>query len=210
MDGRQSFYSLKTYVNEKRWASYFGQIQAILESFEEPKKHSVLELGPGRNLLRNVLKEELKIYKTYDVDDRSGADFKNPKELEKIKSGSFDCVVAFQVLEHMPIEESLELFDLMVNLSSDKVIISLPNSKQVWSYSIYIPRKGTWKFSIPNLLAKQLDNVPDGNHYWELEKKGYEVHKVLDFLLKNKKVTLDKHYRLHDHSYHHFFVFSKN
>jgi hypothetical protein len=209
MDGRGMFYDLLNYVSKERWSSYFEQVHEVLASCSDPKQLKVLEIGPGRNLLKRIISDEVDLYHTYDVDDRSIANYNSIDDLDSIPDGYFDCVLAFQVLEHMPIEESVILFTEMARLARNTVIISLPNSRPMWKYTIYIPKWKHLNLLIPNPFWKSPVNVSDGNHFWELERQGYSTNKIFTLLESSGNVRLDKNYRIFDNAYHHMAVFKK-
>ena len=210
MDGKGMFYNLVSYVSKERWSSYFEQVHEILASSNDPKKLKVLEVGPGRNLLKRILCDEVSIYDTYDVDERSNANYSSASELANISDSFYDWVVAFQVLEHMPIEKSDNLFCEMARLSNDLIIISLPNSKPMWKYSFYLPRWRQFQILIPNPFWKSPKNISDVNHFWELERQGYSSDNIFSRFEKIANVQLIKNYRIFDNPYHHMAVFKKN
>jgi hypothetical protein len=210
MDGKGMFYDLLNYVSKERWGSYFEQVHEILSSAGNPRELKILEIGPGRNLLKRIILDEVNLYHTYDVDDRSEATYRSAEDLASISDEFFDCVVAFQVLEHMPIEESELLFAEMTRLASNTVIISLPNAKPMWKYSFYIPKWRHLNLLVPNPFWKSPQNISDGNHFWELERQGYSSKKILAMLESAGNVRLVKSYRIFDNAYHHMAVFKKH
>ena len=46
---------------------------------------------------------------------------------KKFKENSFDCVLASDIIEHLPKEQGLELLDIMEKIAKKKVIIMTPN-----------------------------------------------------------------------------------
>ncbi|MDR2260270.1 MAG: hypothetical protein LBE06_04915, partial [Azoarcus sp.] len=52
----------------------------------------------------------------------------------------------------------------------------------------------------------------DGEHYWEINKRGYSLKTVMNAIKKSGEdagFTLEKHYRVFENPYHHFFVLKK-
>ena len=114
-------------------------------------------------------------------------------------------VCAFQLLEHLPYETALQAFAEMVRVSRWHVVISLPDARPVWPYRLHIPKFGTRSLLFPRSILKQLDHVFDGEHYWEINKKGYDLARVVRDL--NRLFPLIKTYRVFENPYHRFFVF---
>lgn len=50
-------------------------------------------------------------------------------------------------------------------------------------------------------------HVFDGEHHWEIGKKGYLLKKIIDDLSQKSKLL--KTYRVPENPYHRFFVFEK-
>ena len=48
----------------------------------------------------------------------------------------------------------------------------------------------------------------DGQHYWEINKRGYELEKVTSSFLKSGKLRLERTFRPYENAYHRFFIFS--
>jgi len=113
------------------------------------------------------------------------------------------------MLEHLPCDIVLQAFKELVRVSRNSVIISLPDAKRVWRYSADIPKFGQiqFKFHFPRPFCKPEEHGFDGEHYWELNKKGYSLEKVMDDLCLS--ADLLKTWRVHENPYHRFFVFSK-
>jgi hypothetical protein len=112
-----------------------------------------------------------------------------------------------KMLEHLPYEAALQAFGEMVRVRRSHVIISLPDARPVWRYQIHIPKLGPCDFFIPRPLFKAAAHEFDGEHYWELNKRGYALSRVIaDF---SKHMRLVNTYRVFENPYHRFFVFER-
>jgi len=111
------------------------------------------------------------------------------------------------MFEHLPNDITLKAFKELVRVSRVGVIISLPDAKRVWRYSADIPKYGQIQLHFPRPFSKPKEHGFDGEHYWELNKKGYSLEKVVDDLCLS--ADLLKTWRVHENPYHRFFVFSK-
>jgi len=197
-------YNYTRYLTKERWISIWHQIDEVLTL--NPTK--VLEVGPGPGVFKYTLLNNGILVETVDIDPELNPDYIASVTQLPFVDESYDCVCAFQVLEHLKYEESLRALNEMIRVSSRYVIISLPDSKILWRYSFYFPKIGQKTFQIPRLYFKKTKHVFDGEHYWEINKKGYSFKKLIsDFNSLN--VEIRKSYRVNEYTYHHFIVFEK-
>ena len=96
-------------------------------------------------------------------------------------------------------------FSEMVRVSSRNVIISLPDAKILWKYHFHLPKIGRRDFLIPRPAIGPKKHLFDGEHYWEVNKRGYSVARVIEDL--EKHASLVKTYRAPDNLNHRFFIF---
>src|SRR3546814_16354296 len=79
---------------------------------------------------------------------------------------SVDVICAFQVLEHMPFETSMQALEEMCRVARKAVVISLPDVETCWPSTVKIPRLGEIKFIIPQPFFSPRQHIFDGEHYW--------------------------------------------
>lgn len=192
-------------MNKKRWSSMWHQLDEILEL--DPR--TVLEVGPGPGLFKAMLSSYNIKVETVDIDAEVNPDHIAPATKLPFDDNQYDVVCAFQMLEHLPYQESLVAFSEMVRVSKSHVVISLPDAKKIWRYIVYIPKIGEVQLFLPRPRIKTPIHKFDGQHYWELNKKGYSLDKVVKDLESNNGVRLIKTYRVKENTYHRFFVFDK-
>jgi hypothetical protein len=202
----KAHYSFSNYFNKRRWQSLWHQVDEILSV--SPK--NLLEVGPGVGILKNILKTFGLHVETLDLDSELKPDHIASVLKLPFNDGSYDCVCAFQMLEHLPYDQSLIAFGEMVRVSNKHILISLPDASVLWPISISFPKIGTFCIYIPNPISFfNREHVFDGQHYWELNKKKYAISRIKsDFLKFN--VTLKRSYRVKENPYHRFFVYVKN
>jgi len=199
----RSHYGFK-YLDKKRWASIWSQLDEVIKLDPE----SVLEIGPGPGVFKAVAKIYGVSVKTLDIADDLGADYVGLANQLPFKDKSFDVVCAFQMLEHLPYEEALVAFAEMVRVSKSNVLISLPDAREVWRYLCRIPKIGEVEFFMPKPFSPPKEHVFDGEHYWEINKRGYSLEKILnDF---GNIGVLTKTFRVKENSYHRFLIFEVN
>src|SRR3546814_1897093 len=83
------------------------------------------------------------------------------------------------MLEHVPYDVSLAAFAEMSRVANRAVIISLPNAWKHWRLTFVLPKIGERHVLIPKPFLKRPKHQFDGEHYWELNKAGYEFDRVV-------------------------------
>ena len=118
----------------------------------------------------------------------------------------YDIVVCFQVLEHIPFELFEKALSELFRVAKKSVIISLPNAEAF--LKIQIPKICRMKL-VKKPFSKAKEHEFDGEHYWEVNKKGYEIKRIMKIIVdtgKKYNCALEKNYRIWENPYHHFFV----
>jgi len=85
-----------------------------------------------------------------DIDPELKPDFVATAAQLPFKNNSYDCVCAFQVLEHLKYDESIAAFKEMARVARKNIVISLPDSRrslvllaiypQIWLIGIFHPQ----------------------------------------------------------------------
>lgn len=201
----KTHYEFSRYMSRQRWASMWHQLDEVL-AFEP---ESVLEIGPGPGVFQAVAKRFVPRVETLDLDPELQPDHLASAEAMPFEDGAYDVVCAFQMLEHVPYKTSLNIFRDMVRVARKGVVISLPDARRAWPYSFYIPKLGTVYFHLPLPRLHPKEHVFDGEHYWEINKAGYALSKIVKDLENVGGVSISKTYRVDENPYHRFFVFKK-
>lgn len=199
----QSHYDFKEYVDKRRWASMWHQLDEVIAQ----KPNRVLEIGPGPGVFCGVARSLGLEVETLDLDpalepDHVASVFDMPFE-----TAAFDVVCAFQMLEHLPFEQSLEALTEMSRVARCAVVLSLPDSAVRWPVSIHVPTRGLLQFSIPKPRLRTRPHRFDGEHHWELNARGFSLDFVARSIATATSMSLDKTYRVPENPYHRFFVF---
>lgn len=198
----RTHYEFPRYMSKGRWASVWHQMDEI----QKLKPANVLEIGPGSGLFKAVANAFGISVETLDLDPDLKPDHIGSVTEIPFPDSHYDVTCAFQVLEHLPYEESCRAFAEMVRVSRRHVVISLPDAKPMWPYRIHLPRVGTLEFLVPRPCFRPLTHEFDGEHHWEINKLGYPLARVIaDY----RGVRLVKTYRVPDNPYHRFLVFAR-
>lgn len=196
-------YEFEHYVHKLRWASMWHQLDEVLAL--KPKR--VLEIGPGPGVFCAVARTLGLDVETLDLDpalqpDHVASVFDMPFEAD-----AFDVVCAFQMLEHLPFDKSLQALREMSRVAGRALVLSLPDSAVRWPVSIHVPTRGLVQFSIPKPRLRQRPYEYDGEHYWEVGAQGFSLAFVSDSIARATSMSLENTYRVPEHPYHRFFVY---
>ncbi len=199
-------YLNRSYLSMGRWSSYWHQINEVIDL----NISSILEVGPGNNIVKCVLKQLGYEIKTLDIDKKINPDFiddiLNPKEINKFE---FDLILACQILEHLQYSDSLIAIQNLRKITRKYLIISLP------IYDRFITKisfdflglkfRKTFYF---NLLFPRPKHKFRGQHYWTIGKQGYALNKIRNDFRK-LGFEVKKEFRPFEKNNHYFFILEK-
>ncbi len=195
----KTHYGFNRYGFEGRFVSYFWQLKEVLE--REP--NSVLEVGVGDKVFGDFIKNNTSVsYTSVDF----AADLK-PDVVGSIlelpfADHTFDVACAFEVLEHLPFEEVGKALSELARVAKKYVVISVPHFGPMLSFSLKVPFVPQIQIAVKIPYPKQ--HHFNGQHYWELGKRGYPVRWLRQKLEKHGRVVKD--FVPFNSAYHHFFV----
>ena len=194
------------YDNKKRWISYWHQINEIINL--ATKKDNILNIGPGNGTVTDYLRKIGFNVATLDIDPDLKPDYVGSvTELtEMFEPKSFDVILCAEVLEHIPFEYFERCITGIHSVCRKGAVISLPNNTMLFYLTLRLPiiREKTIKFGIPIFFMK---HKFDGQHYWEIGKRGYSLGKISSVI--DKYFRIEKNYYLLEHPFHRFFVLKK-
>lgn len=198
----KTHYDFEKYSHIGRWVSYYVQLKEALRL--RPK--SILEIGVGDKVFGNYIRENIDVvYTSVDVAEDLKPDVVGNVTKLSFSDASFDIVVAFEVLEHMPFEQFERAISEMARVARVGAVISLPHFGPPLKLSLKIPFlpeiKIAWKIPLP------FKHIFNGEHYWEIGKEGYPTRHIQALLCKHFVLTKD--FVPFESQYHHFFVLRK-
>lgn len=196
-------YSFGSYAHPDRFASYFYQLKEL----HEVRPTSVLEVGVGDAVIGNYIRDNTPAIKYTSIDVASDV---NPDVIGSVLDLPFedkthDVVCAFEVLEHIPFESFEKALSEMARVARTHVMISVPHFGPPIKFLLKIPfiRELACAWKIPYHPR----HVWNGQHYWELGKKGYSPKAVRSIMSRYGDVV--KEYVPFENQYHHFFILKK-
>lgn len=202
----KSHYGFHSYMNKRRWASIWHQLDEVIAH----SPSSVLEVGPGSGIFKNAARAFGLDVQTLDIDPELNPDHVAPATAIPMKDRAVDVSCAFQVLEHMPFETSMQALKEMCRVTGRAVIISLPDVKTSWPFTLTLPRLGTLRFVLPRPWFKPQPHDFNGEHYWEINKKNYSLAYITSEISANAPDFNLRTYRVHEHQYHRFFILERS
>lgn len=197
----EGHYRTGEYDSFNRWASYWYQLDCL----RRLSPSSVLEIGVGTGLLAWYAHQRLGLEcKTVDLDPELHPDYVGDiTDLASVVGAqSFDLVVAFQVLEHLPFDQLEPCLRQMSLVARDRVVISLPYSGVHLGARLRLGRFiASFGTTIPCFQKMKFEE--DGQHHWEIGARGYPLRRVRRVI--RNVFTIERGYMVPENSYHYMF-----
>ncbi|MEA3553060.1 MAG: class I SAM-dependent methyltransferase [Campylobacterota bacterium] len=201
----KNHYDFLKYENINRFASYYFQLKTVIEL--NPK--NILEIGKGSGFFYREIKNQGIDIKVADFDESLNPDYVADVKNLPFEDNSFECICAFQILEHLPFDDFKISLKELKRVSLKYIFISLPDKGRYIKIDLRLPKIKTIKklYDISNF--KRDIHIFNGEHYWEINKIGYEEKKIQNLLTDNKwNIILNN--RLFENPYHRFYLLEKN
>lgn len=199
----KSHYEGSAYRSSERWNSYWHQLELI----DSVKPKTLLEVGVGSGVVERELKSRGIAVTTIDIAEDLNPDVVGSVTSMPFEADSFDCVLAAEILEHIEFADASLALREIARVSRRFAVISIPHPGWVFSviYKLPLLPRISLFFQIPFFWKTHQFN---GEHYWELGKKGYTTKRFVDTAKEAglHLVRMEKHA---DDPAHRFFLFEK-
>jgi hypothetical protein len=206
---KQHYFDRK-YLRRERLFSFIEQIE-LIKKFTAPEDN-LLEIGVGNGFINLFVKNMLGMkYASVDINASLQPDIVDDISQPKVlKPKTYDVVCCFEVLEHLPIEQSRLAVTNMLEIARNYVLLSVPDMRYFIRLSTTV--FGTLPLSLGKLISfpriRRRENTFGADHVWEIgiRKSGirYNPDYVSKMLFENK--TLIRDYRCAEVPWHHFYV----
>lgn len=198
MDGNR--YKNLNYNFLDRFTSFWYQIKEVLEL--APGK--MLEIGVGNKTVNNYLKGAGLEVISLDIDPGLKPDVVGSVEKMPFSDKEFDLVLCAEVLEHLPFEKFAGNLQEIRRVAKSYLVLTLPHWGRHFSIDIRLPFFGRLKqqFKLNLFPVKHKFN---GQHFWEIGKRGYPLKKVRQ-VIRDSGFKILKDYVVFEMPYHHMFV----
>ena len=194
-------YFRDSYFTHDRWASYWYQIFRI----KQLRIHSVLEIGVGNGIVADTLKKFGMEVTSLDIDPALKPDIIGSVIAMPVAGGSFDLVLAAEILEHIRWDDLPTALSEIHRVTKGYALITLPHSGYTFSMMWKFPLL-SWKFWIWKLPHFWKTHTFNGEHYWELGKKGFSVSMVKTECIKAGFAIMEARRHADDPAHYHFLL----
>jgi ubiquinone/menaquinone biosynthesis C-methylase UbiE len=201
-----SHYAPLRYDSPERLYSYGRQIEIILEI----KPQRVLEIGIGNGFVSRYLRDCGVRVTTLDLDAKLKPSVCGSVIDLPFTGNCFDTISCCEVLEHLPHDIVPHALAELARVAAKQVVLSVPDVSPYFQWKYDLPFLGQ-SYGLRSLhfwpWGKQ--HTFDGEHYWELGKKGYSLR---DFIsaLQSAGLAAYSWQRAVGNPYHRFFVATKD
>jgi len=195
----KTHYEFKEYGFEERFVSYYWQFKEMLGLHPS----SILEVGVGDGVFGDFVKRNTSIeYKSVDIAEDLKPDILGSVTAIPVEDNTYNITCAFEVLEHIPFKEFDAAVAEMARVAKQYVVISIPHFGPTLSLSFKIPFLPLVRIAVKIPFPKT--HVFNGQHHWEVGKKGYPLSLIREKLEKHGEILRD--FVPFGSPYHHFFV----
>lgn len=208
IEAKNERYGNRRYENLPRFVSYYNQIDLVRAL--DPKE--ILEVGIGSGFLSNYLRSRDYAVTTADYDKTLGPDIVCDIRNIPLEDGSFELVMAFEILEHVPYEEALNGIKEMGRISSRYVVLSVPRSCFYFGLSFMFGLPTFHKFmSLGLRLPFFWVSAEYGSkeHFWELGRRGFPIRRLVKDIQELGLVLKQRKGHIALNTQHYFFVLEK-
>lgn len=198
----------KKIFNKQKMLSFYNQKRAINSLGEDVQ--TVLDVGILNSLLPQILSLEGYQVTKADFDPSLNPDLQIDLRSEfDIPKNTFDAIVLFQVLEHIPYEDFENAIAKLAEATKRFLVISLPYNSAYFTFTFRFSFYQNWPgvcFQIPRFWSSK--PLLADRHYWEIGLKDYPKQRIVNSLEKSG-LKIREEYQDKLHPYHYFFVLEK-
>lgn len=193
---------LGAYDDVTRWNSYWCQIECV----KELRVKDLLEIGVGNKTVSNYLKMRGYRIITLDINRNLKPDVAGEITRLPFIDDRFDATLCYEVLEHIPFNKAEYALREMRRVSK-YAIISLPHFSLYFSLTLKLPLTKPKNFVLR--LPFPLRHKFNGEHHWEIGKRGYttktirKLFRKCGFMILNEKTPALN-------PPHHFFILQRS
>lgn len=165
-----------------------------------------LNIGSGSGILEHLLRLNSKRVITIDIDLGLKPSILAGFPDLPMQDHCIEVVMAFQVLEHLPISMFPSCIGEMARIARKYLIVSLPDQTHL-STDNSIQKRLLRR--LPFYKEKHIPIPLDIEHFWEIGWNQISPQDIIQIAQQNK-VTLIDHFRNKYMPYHHFFLFESS
>jgi ubiquinone/menaquinone biosynthesis C-methylase UbiE len=207
---KKDYYFNKKYNDINRFISYACQLELTNELIGGPDA-KILEIGVGSGIMSRYYKTGGLNIATCDIDKELNPDYVADVGNLPFDDSSFDIVLAFEVLEHLPFFDFEKILKELERVSKKHIVISLPYRSACFEIVLKFPfirtlfNKKFIDFFIRVPLIFKLGS--SNQHYWEIDAFRFSLRRTRKIFKKYFKIKKELRPVLDYHNY--FFVLEK-
>lgn len=201
-DGLQQehdYYLSPEYSTPERMSSYGHQFALAMKT----GGRTFLNVGSANGILSYLLSQHSKSVVDLDIDPKTEPHIVAALPKLPFPDDSFDVVMCFQVLEHLPFSMFTECISELSRVASKSIILSLPD--RTLSFFDQVKNLVYLLFHNPKKWRRFNQVYIDPEHFWEISQNGVTSRKIKD-IFSCMGMDLITHYRNDLNYYHHFFL----
>jgi 2-polyprenyl-3-methyl-5-hydroxy-6-metoxy-1,4-benzoquinol methylase len=209
-------------IDKSSFSSYFIQLREILE-LPKSEVENIIEIGPGDGIFKSLISKFPYQLTTIDVTSENNPDIICDILNNPIKDKTFDMVVCFQVLEHIPYKYFRSVISTLASISKNYLFISIPYQTNSLAFSLrtrFVSRvlnrmNGKLEFLLnvrlpirdidESVLMQRKDK--HNPHYWEAGRRSYPIKRICEDI-ETCKLKILKKFPNPDFPYHYFILSS--
>lgn len=193
-------YHHRCYLTPQRWLALGKQLDIVAGTGAK----AVLEIGAGSGIAAFAMREAGIDVKTFDMDDALAPDFVGDvrRLIDVIPARSFDCVLAAQVLEHIPWDDVPSALKGMHTVTRRWCIVSVPVAGITLRASLRWGRHRFHDWGIGGRMPafwRGKGNFDSGEHRWELGTRHFTRKAFRQLLNRNFTIREESRHPTHDH-----------
>ncbi len=206
---KEGYYKRRGYNTLERFISYFYQIDSITNLKDVS---SILEIGPGNKLVSKELMDIGFSVTTCDFDEKVFPDVVADVRSLPFQKESFDCVMACQILEHIPFADFEKVVSDIANITKKYAVISLPERHVGFNLVLKFPfiqtlfKRKFFDISI-KLPIKFKGFKESDQHYFEIDYFTTSKRKIVEVF--ERHFHIEKVFNPPLNKYHRFYILKK-
>ncbi len=173
----KNHYFKARYGDLRRFVSYFYQIDFIRNTGAK----KILFIGVGDSLVSDYLRKISDIeLTTFDIDPALNPDVVGDVKKLPFEKNEFDCVVAYEVLEHVPFEDFSQILSQLREITREWVVLFLPIRQIGFECILRFPfiRKILNRPFLRILLTIPIKFPGSSHHHWVIDNKRFSIKKI--------------------------------
>lgn len=177
------------------WQLYWNQLDLAINKSGIDKDNSIIEIGVGSGFTSNYLKRKGFSVTTIDIDSN-----KSPDIVADITNSDLpyaDMYLAFEIFEHIPLENVIQIWKRLSEKGVSKIIFSIPHAYRTYFwFEFWSPLFGNRNFHI----GRKRGHINSEHHFWEIGIDNVSTNLVTQWL-EESGYSVPKTYRYRNHQF---------